>query len=159
MTDQEPSELSGAYLRSSAIRLAQSLVETLEALPDEAWTRDGRSRVSTQRTMTVEQATAHELAWQAMLGAMQMATTTSLALSHMSTPVAYGDPAGTNEAMAHAVRTHVRTTLQDPLLIHLLDECGRKPFTCPKCQHTSRHPRDIEQGYCGNCHDWTGTPS
>lgn len=20
----------------------------------------------------------------------------------------------------------------------------------------SYHPTDIEQGYCGNCHDWTG---
>ena len=29
-------------------------------------------------------------------------------------------------------------------------------FTCPRCGMTSHHPKDIEQGYCGNCHDWTG---
>jgi len=29
-------------------------------------------------------------------------------------------------------------------------------FTCPRCQMTSHHPKDIEEGYCGNCHDWTG---
>lgn len=33
-------------------------------------------------------------------------------------------------------------------------------ITCPRCQMTSRHPNDIEQGYCGNCHDFTsGTSS
>jgi predicted ATP-dependent serine protease len=29
-------------------------------------------------------------------------------------------------------------------------------FTCPRCGMTSAHPKDVEQGYCGNCHDWTG---
>jgi hypothetical protein len=28
-------------------------------------------------------------------------------------------------------------------------------FTCPRCRMTSHHPTDLEQGYCGNCHDWT----
>ena len=22
---------------------------------------------------------------------------------------------------------------------------------------TSAHPKDVEQGYCGNCHDWTAS--
>lgn len=30
-------------------------------------------------------------------------------------------------------------------------------FTCPKCHMTSYHPKDEEHGYCGNCHDFTGT--
>lgn len=30
-------------------------------------------------------------------------------------------------------------------------------FTCPICGMTSNHPRDEAEGYCGNCHDWTGT--
>lgn len=29
-------------------------------------------------------------------------------------------------------------------------------ITCPICNKTSYHPEDIRQGYCGNCHDWTG---
>lgn len=29
-------------------------------------------------------------------------------------------------------------------------------ITCPKCGMTSYHPEDVKQGYCGNCHDWTG---
>lgn len=29
-------------------------------------------------------------------------------------------------------------------------------FTCPVCGKTSYHPKDIEHGYCGNCHDFTG---
>lgn len=29
-------------------------------------------------------------------------------------------------------------------------------FTCPRCGASSAHPRDIREGYCGNCHDWTG---
>ncbi len=29
-------------------------------------------------------------------------------------------------------------------------------FTCPQCNATSYSRRDIEEGYCGRCHDWTG---
>ena len=28
-------------------------------------------------------------------------------------------------------------------------------ITCPRCGFTSYHPGDIEEGYCGKCHDWT----
>jgi transcription elongation factor Elf1 len=28
-------------------------------------------------------------------------------------------------------------------------------FTCPRCGATSHNPTDIEQGYCGRCHEWT----
>lgn len=28
-------------------------------------------------------------------------------------------------------------------------------FTCPRCGMTSYHPKDVEEGYCGNCHAWT----
>ncbi len=30
-------------------------------------------------------------------------------------------------------------------------------FTCPRCGRTSWNPNDAREGYCGNCHDWTGT--
>lgn len=30
------------------------------------------------------------------------------------------------------------------------------PFTCPKCRSTSHNPHDRENGYCGNCHEFTG---
>lgn len=30
--------------------------------------------------------------------------------------------------------------------------------TCPRCSMTSYHPRDIREGYCGHCHDWTSPP-
>ena len=26
---------------------------------------------------------------------------------------------------------------------------------CPRCGSISAHPKDIEEGYCGRCHDWT----
>lgn len=29
-------------------------------------------------------------------------------------------------------------------------------ITCPTCGLTSHHPKDIAEGYCGHCHDWTG---
>jgi hypothetical protein len=32
-------------------------------------------------------------------------------------------------------------------------------FTCPACGMTSYNPNDVREGYCGNCHDWTGTPT
>lgn len=31
-------------------------------------------------------------------------------------------------------------------------------ITCPVCEMTSHHPKDVEHGYCGNCHDYTGKP-
>lgn len=31
-------------------------------------------------------------------------------------------------------------------------------FTCPRCGRTSANPHDRREGYCGACHDWTGTP-
>lgn len=30
-------------------------------------------------------------------------------------------------------------------------------FTCPRCERTSHNPNDEREGYCGSCHDWTGT--
>lgn len=36
-------------------------------------------------------------------------------------------------------------------------EKGAQPsITCPLCGRTSHHPKDIEEGYCGACHWWTG---
>lgn len=28
-------------------------------------------------------------------------------------------------------------------------------FQCPQCDRISHHPKDIEEGYCGACRDWT----
>lgn len=37
---------------------------------------------------------------------------------------------------------------------------GDEPsFTCPKCGMTSYNANDIAHGYCGNCHEFTGTPT
>lgn len=33
-----------------------------------------------------------------------------------------------------------------------------KSFTCPQCGRSSRHPSDLQEGYCGNCHQFTGEP-
>jgi ribosomal protein S27AE len=29
-------------------------------------------------------------------------------------------------------------------------------FMCPVCGRVSAHPKDLEEGYCGRCHTWTG---
>lgn len=33
---------------------------------------------------------------------------------------------------------------------------GGPAITCPRCGAVSRSAGDIAQGYCGNCHEWTG---
>jgi ribosomal protein L37E len=35
---------------------------------------------------------------------------------------------------------------------------AREPpsFVCPRCGAKSYHPKDISEGYCGRCHDFTG---
>jgi hypothetical protein len=30
-------------------------------------------------------------------------------------------------------------------------------ITCPECARTSHHPRDVEEGYCANCRNWTSS--
>jgi hypothetical protein len=32
-------------------------------------------------------------------------------------------------------------------------------FTCPRCGAISHNKHDAEEGYCGACHDWTGSGS
>ena len=29
-------------------------------------------------------------------------------------------------------------------------------ITCPHCGMTSYNVHDIQEGYCGNCHEWSG---
>lgn len=36
---------------------------------------------------------------------------------------------------------------------------GEPTFECPACHSVSYHPKDIENGYCGRCHDFTGKPA
>lgn len=36
------------------------------------------------------------------------------------------------------------------------ERCPLVSFTCPRCGLTSHNLNDIVEGYCGNCHDWTG---
>jgi hypothetical protein len=31
-------------------------------------------------------------------------------------------------------------------------------FKCPRCGTVSYLPHDLEEGYCGHCHDWTASP-
>jgi ribosomal protein S27AE len=30
----------------------------------------------------------------------------------------------------------------------------RPRITCPTCGRVSHHPKDVEERYCGNCHQW-----
>jgi hypothetical protein len=39
-----------------------------------------------------------------------------------------------------------------------LQSPGLASFTCPQCHRTSWNQGDVREGYCGACHDWTGTP-
>lgn len=32
-------------------------------------------------------------------------------------------------------------------------------FCCPRCGGVSANPTDMEEGYCGNCHAFTGAPA
>lgn len=37
----------------------------------------------------------------------------------------------------------------------VLGEIEGTCITCPVCAMTSFHPKDVEYGYCGNCHEFT----
>lgn len=32
-------------------------------------------------------------------------------------------------------------------------------FTCPRCDRTSHHPKDVDERHCGACRWWTGDPA
>lgn len=40
----------------------------------------------------------------------------------------------------------------------LLASAEGRAITCPVCEMTSYHPMDVREGFCGNCHAWTGAP-
>jgi ribosomal protein S27AE len=40
-------------------------------------------------------------------------------------------------------------------LADFMPPAGTPSITCPRCGATSYNPNDIQQGYCGRCHDWT----
>lgn len=71
-----------------------------------------------------------------------------------------------SEAWARAWRNTVRRlreedakrdALEAPTVeVEMVDVEPQPSFTCPVCGQTSHHPKDIEEGYCGNCHWWTG---
>jgi len=47
--------------------------------------------------------------------------------------------------------------LLDRWVQHRRKKMAEEPsITCPACQMTSYNANDIEQGYCGNCHEFTG---
>jgi hypothetical protein len=41
----------------------------------------------------------------------------------------------------------------------LANAASAPSITCPRCGMTSYSENDIREGYCGNCHDWTGRPA
>lgn len=45
-------------------------------------------------------------------------------------------------------------TLEDGKLVQPSDVPS---FKCPTCGRKSYNPTDITEGYCGACHDWTGS--
>ena len=34
---------------------------------------------------------------------------------------------------------------------------GGAPFVCPDCGAVSHHPKDVENAYCGRCHEFKPT--
>jgi uncharacterized C2H2 Zn-finger protein len=38
----------------------------------------------------------------------------------------------------------------------VLRQRGVATITCPRCGMTSANPNDVREGYCGNCHAFTG---
>lgn len=41
---------------------------------------------------------------------------------------------------------------------HTVEQSPYTLFRCPRCQQASNHPEDIKNGYCSNCHAYTGDP-
>ena len=58
------------------------------------------------------------------------------------------------EARAEAQREAAGPIRGQRALVTIIDEV--ESFTCPRCGMTSYNPNDVREGYCGNCHDWTG---
>jgi ribosomal protein S27AE len=46
-----------------------------------------------------------------------------------------------------------------PRPTELIGTMGRPRFECPRCHAVSFNPNDVELGYCGRCHEFTGAVS
>jgi hypothetical protein len=59
-----------------------------------------------------------------------------------------------NAEIAHMERAH------PDVINERLAAIGEPPIsiTCPECGMTSYNKNDIQFGYCGNCHAYTGAP-
>lgn len=69
--------------------------------------------------------------------------------------------AGCQPATIKAVNGVVKISAEsmaDAIIAGLARAASQPSITCPVCKMTSYHPEDIRQGYCGNCHDFTGSP-
>jgi hypothetical protein len=59
------------------------------------------------------------------------------------------------EHIANALIDQLRQERPGHIIELVRHDEGDALFTCPRCGMTSAHPTDVQQGYCGNCHDWT----
>lgn len=50
-------------------------------------------------------------------------------------------------------------TLMTEIYVYLIEYWAARQgvFLCPRCCKTSYNPNDAREGYCGACHDFTGT--
>lgn len=54
------------------------------------------------------------------------------------------------------VRTWKNVELKPVPIGRLIDDpYDESGYTCRRCGSYSRHPEDVEHGYCGRCHGWT----
>lgn len=59
-----------------------------------------------------------------------------------------------------SIRDQIEDAIETKQARESLDEAAAKidakepSFTCPKCERTSYHPKDLEQRYCGACHEF-----
>lgn len=54
------------------------------------------------------------------------------------------------------VLDNVAREIADELLLEQRPFTYQPSFVCPQCRARSFHPQDVENGYCGRCHDFTG---
>lgn len=59
------------------------------------------------------------------------------------------------ESWTHAINGK-STCPQAPEAEPMEETVQEASITCPRCGMTSFNPNDVSEGYCGNCHDYTG---
>jgi hypothetical protein len=77
-------------------------------------------------------------------------------LGYVAALVRESDPAEAATTLGSWVRTVIGEGHIQDMDVKAIAFVPPEVFECPACGRVNRHPNDVAERYCGDCHHWTG---